>query len=265
MSVAVEIAVEDVAGLVVAAQSGAARVELCADLSRGGLTPDAALVAECAQAAARLVEEREAKPGFGVHVLVRSRASAGEGLTGEGEFVYSPEEIDLMAQQAARSVRAGAAGVVIGALTPQGAVDAPAVGAIRDAALEAATAQLRSLTLTFHRALDAMPTDADRTAAMEQLMLLGFHRVLSSGGAQRAIDGADCLAQMVRAADELIDVCAGGGIRPAHIRDLVQTAGVEDIHLSARRRTPLAPGESDPETRTDTAVVQAAVDAAGEL
>jgi copper homeostasis protein len=67
---------------------------------------------------------------------------------------------------------------------------------------------------------------------------------------------------MVRAADDLVDVCAGGGIRPVHVPDLVRATGVPDIHLSARSAS--AAG-ADAATATDPAVVQAAVDAAGEL
>lgn len=264
MSPAVEIAVADLAGLRIAARHGADRVELCTDLDRGGVTAPADLIAACAEEAARLVAAREAKPGFGVHALIRSRAGAGDFREVPGEFVCDGEDVATMALQAEAAVHAGAHGVVLGALTPEGRVDRAAVETIRDAALTAATASLRGLTLTFHRALDAMPSDADRIAAIDELLGLGFHRALSSGGAACAADGAECLAAMVEAADDLLEVCAGGGIRPAHIPALVSATGVAGIHLSARRRSPLRPGEDDPGTDTDPAVVQAAVDAAGE-
>lgn len=265
MSIAVEIAVEDLAGLEVAAHHGADRVELCVDLARGGLTPPSQLVEECADRAAALVAARHAKPHFDVHVLIRSRAEHGDFLDRPEEFAYSPDEVALMARQAEESVTAGAAGVVIGALTPAGELDVPAIETIRDAALTAGSAALRGVTLTVHRAVDALPDRAAREAAVRTLLGLGVHRVLSSGGAAAALDGAEDLAAMVDAAEGLLDICAGGGVRPVGIEDLVRRAGVADVHLSARRQ-PGAPVEDGaPETRTDPAIVAAAVDAAGEL
>src|SRR5690606_11317075 len=123
----------------------------------------------------------------------------------------------------------------------------------------------RARTLAHDRALDAVPSGEARPEAVRTLLGLGFPRVLSSGGAARALDGAGDLAAMVEAAEDLLDVCAGGGVRPADVRDLVTSTGLSDIHLSARRR-PGAPLEADaPDTRTDPAIVTAAVDAAGEL
>ena len=258
-SARVEIAVEDIAGLEIAARGGAHRVELCADLDRGGVTPSLALVEEAAATAARLIAEQRAHPGFDVHVLIRPVASTGDFLGMPPEFVVTADEAHAMARSAADVITAGAAGVVLGALHPDGTIDVDAVAAMRDAALGAGTESLRPVHLTFHRALDAMPDRAHRVAAMEQLLALGFHRALSSGGAARAIDGADDLAAMVRAADGLVDVCAGGGVRPASIRALIDSAGVQDVHLSAR-----SDATRGLPTRTDPAVVQAAVDAAGE-
>ncbi|MDN5900468.1 MAG: copper resistance protein [Brachybacterium sp.] len=265
MSMAVEIAVEDLAGLEVAAQAGADRVELCVDLARGGLTPPAQLVRECADRAAALVGARDAKPHFDVHVLIRSRAEHGDFLDRPEEFAYSADEITLMARQAEESIAAGAAGVVLGALTESGELDVSAIEAIRDGALTAGSTAMRGVTLTVHRAVDALSGRAQREAAVRTLLGLGIHRVLSSGGAARALDGAEDLGAMVDAAEGLLDICGGGGVRPADIGDLVRLTGVADVHLSARRR-PGAPVEDGaPETCTDPAIVAAAVDAAGGL
>ena len=141
----------------------------------------------------------------------------------------------------------------------------PALEAVRDSALLAAQRAGRGLTLTLHRAVDAMPSREARVAAVQAAIGLGIHRVLSSGGQARALDGADDLSAMVDAAEDLVEICAGGGVRPADVVDLVRRSGVGSVHLSARRR-PGAPVESDaPETLTDPAIVAAAVDAAGEL
>ena len=265
MSIAVEIAVQDPRGLEVAAAAGAHRVELCVDLARGGLTPPPELVQDCARRAAELAAAGEARPGFDVHVLVREQAGEDDFLARPAEFVVDPEEAQRLSEQASRSVLAGAGGVVLGALTPQGEIDVPALETIRDGALRAAQSSARGLTLTFHRALDAMLGREQRVEAVRSLIGLGFHRVLSSGGAARALEGAGDLAAMVDTSEDLLDICAGGGVRPADIPELVRSTGVTDVHLSARRR-PGAPVERDaPDTPTDPAIVQAAVAAAGAL
>lgn len=265
MSIRVEIAVQDEAGLEVAARAGAHRVELCVDLARGGVTPPAELVERCAHRAAALVRSQEARPHFDVHVLIRPRADAEDFLGLPAEFAFTAEEIALMAEQAARTVSAGAAGVVIGALTAEGDLDVSALEQVRDAALTAGSHELRSVTLTAHRAVDAMPSTERRVEAARALLGLGFHRVLSSGGAARALDGAADLAAMADATEGLLDVCAGGGVRPVDIADLVRRTGVADVHLSARR-TPGQAREADaPTTDTDPAIAAAAVDAAGAL
>lgn len=265
MSIAVEIAIEDLAGLEVAASAGADRVELCIDLELGGITPPPELVEECTRRAAVLVAARDAKPHFDVHVLIRSRAERGDFLDHPEEFVYSPDEVQLMAEQAQDSVSAGAAGVVTGALTESGELDVLAIEAIRDGALTAGSSALRGITLTAHRAVDALPGRAQREHAVRTLLGLGFHRVLTSGGADRALDGAEDLAAMVDAAEGLLDICAGGGVRPAHLVDLARRSGVPGVHLSARRRADAPREAGAPDTRTDPAIVAAAVDAAGEL
>lgn len=264
MTVAVEIAVQDLAGLEVAAAAGASRVELCSDLSRGGITPPAELVTACAQRAAELLREGRARPGFGVHVLVRPAAGEGDFRSRPEEFVYSQEEAALMARSAAALVGCGAAGIVTGALTADGrSLDREVMGRIADTALTAAQAQARSIELTCHRCLDALPDAAARTDAIPELLALGFHRALTSGGAARAIEGSADIASMVAAADGLVDVMAGGGVRPADIGPLVQATGVRDVHLSAR--LPSGRAADTPDTETDPAVAAAAVDAAGAL
>lgn len=265
MSIAVEIAVQDLAGLEVAAAAGADRVELCVDLARGGVTPPPELVEQATRRAAELVAAAEAPPHFDVHVLIRSRAGE-EGFLGRPtEFSYTDREIELMAEQAAATVTAGASGVVLGALNGAGQLDVPALETMRDAALRSAQEAMRGITVTCHRAVDAMPDRTHRVEAVRTLLEMGFHRVLTSGGASRALDGAADLAAMVEAGDGLLDICAGGGVRPIDIPDLIRVAGVSDVHLSARRR-PGAPVEPDaPSTDTDPAIAAAAVDAAGAL
>ncbi|WP_253870935.1 copper homeostasis protein CutC [Promicromonospora umidemergens] len=213
--VALELAVQDPAGAVIAADVGARRVELCSALgATGGITPSAALVEAVVEAAA-VVPSSDAAPILEVHVLVRPRP---------GGFVYSPAEIDLMLREITLAGDAGADGVVLGALTPSGTVD--------EARMRDLVAAADDAEVTFHRALDVI---ADPLAALDTLAELGVARVLTSGGAARAGAGLDRLAALVERSAELgIEIMAGGGVTTADIPALLGT-GVDAVHLSAKR------------------------------
>ncbi len=232
MPVQLEIAVQDPAGAHAAIAAGADRLELCQALAVGGLTPSCALI-EAAVAAVG---------GQRVNVLVRPRG---------GGFVYDADEVALTTADITAAVRAGARGVVVGALTTEGLADRGALARWREAAGEA--------TLVFHRAIDA---SADPLAVLEQLSEAGVDRVLTSGGAARSIDGVGTLARLV-AARGAVQIMAGGGIRTEDIPAIVAT-GVGAIHLSARGLAGLdAPsgpgGGADGHDVTDVGVVRAAL------
>ncbi|KQY22981.1 copper homeostasis protein CutC [Cellulomonas sp. Root485] len=227
-----EIAVQDVAGAVLAADLGADRLELCAALAAtGGLTPSIGLLDATVAAL---------PPHVGVHVLVRPRA---------GSFVYTADELDVQVRDVRAAVRAGAAGVVVGALTASGAVNRGAVSRLVDAA--------DGREVTFHRALDTVPLLA---GALDDLASLGVVRVLTSGGAAASIDGVDRLASTVTLAGGRLQVMAGGGVRPADIPALV-AVGVDAVHLSASRHVDESGGPgggTSGYTTTDPALVSAA-------
>ena len=181
--VAVEIAVQDLAGVLAARDAGADRVELCVGLVTGGLTPPAGLLAAAVES------------GLPVHPLIRTRT---------GGFVHDPLELDVLVRDVRAAVRAGAAGVVVGALRPDGELDEDAVRALVDAAGGA--------RVTFHRAFDVVP---DRARAVDRLAALGVARVLTSGGAATAPQGSTELARSsrhVRGTGAGVEVMAGGGV-----------------------------------------------------
>lgn len=201
----VEIAVQDVAGARLARSAGADRVELCIGLATGGLTPPIGLV------------EAAVATGVPVHTLVRTRP---------GGFVLDALELDVQVRDVRAAVRAGVAGVVVGALTAGAEVDDDAVRRLVDAA--------GGRPVTFHRALDVV---ADRLRALDRLAALGVSRVLTSGGAARAVDGLEALRGLVghpAVRSGTVAVMAGGGVRVPDIPALV-AAGVDAVHLSARR------------------------------
>jgi copper homeostasis protein len=195
----VEAAVETLAEAVAAEEAGARRIELCADLAQDGLTPAPALVAS--------VMTRLRVPVF---MMVRPR---------DGGFVYADDEFDVMLREVHGAARSGLAGVVTGVLSPDGSVDARRTRALVEAAAP--------LPVTFHRAFDRV---ADKPGALEALIDAGVARVLTSGGAPTALEGAETLAALVREAGDRIAILAAGGVRAHNVRDLVTRTGVREVH-----------------------------------
>jgi len=208
MTALLEIAVTSDAAAARARAQGADRVELCTALELGGVTPSQAAI------------EATVDSGAETHVLVRSRA---------GDFVYDDDEVRLMCREAADVVRAGAAGVVIGALDAAGELDLAAIERMTDAA----RAVRAEISITVHRAVDAS-ADPVRSAARLAASALRPTRILTSGGRAAAGDAVDVIARMVAAAGA-IQVMAGGGVTIGAIPHLV-AAGAAAVHLSAKRR-----------------------------
>ena len=195
----VEASLETLAEAVAAEEAGAGRIELCADLAQDGLTPAPALVAS-------LVAQLHVP----VFMIVRPRA---------GGFVYAGDEFDVMLRDVRGAARSGLAGVVTGVLSADDTVDAPRTRALVEAAAP--------LPVTFHRAFDRVP---DTLRALETLIDAGVARVLTSGGAPTALEGAATIAALVRAARERIAILAGGGVRAHNVRDVIALTGVREVH-----------------------------------
>jgi len=217
-SVLVEVCVDSVAGALIAQESGAARVELCADLLEGGTTPSAGTIA--------LACERLAIP---VVVLVRPRA---------GDFLYDATEREILCRDVAAVRRAGAAGVAIGALTADGAIDVEAMRALIDVA--------RPMSVTMHRAFDLT---RDRDESLDALLALGVDRVLTSGGAPTAAEGIAVLRALVQRAGDALTILAGGRVTADVAPRLVREAGVREVHVRGA-----APVESAMRFRRDDVV-----------
>lgn len=205
-AIALEICVDSASGLATAARAGADRVELCSALSLGGLTPGPGLIS-----AAR-------RTGIPCHAMIRPRS---------GDFVF--EIADLMTCLAdVRAMRAaGLAGVVIGASRADSRLDLRA--------LDALVAAAGPMEVTLHRAFDLTP---DPYKALEEAIDLGVARILTSGQAPTAAEGAPLLARLVQRAAGRIEVMAGGGVNARNARLLTAT-GADALHASCGVRVPL--------------------------
>lgn len=203
--VVVEACVDTLESALAAQAGGADRVELCDDLVEGGTTPSAGTIGLCC--------ERLALPVF---VMIRPRA---------GDFHYSGDELEVMRRDIRVAASLGAAGVVVGALTPDGAVDVRCTRALVEAA--------RPMSVTFHRAFDAC---RDPEAALEALITLGVDRVLTSGGAATAEQGVERLGALVRQAAGRIAILAGGSVNEANAARIVAASGVREVHVRLTRQ-----------------------------
>jgi copper homeostasis protein len=177
---------------------------LCADLSVGGTTPEQDLIAA--------VLGRARVPVF---AMIRPRG---------GSFVYTESELDRMRRDIEMAFGLGVAGVVLGVLDSANRVDVGRTRSLVDVA--------GAHRVTFHRALDRTP---DIFAAAAALISLGVARVLTSGGAATASEGADVLASLVERADGQLEILAGGGVRANNVRDIVRRTGVREVHARCER------------------------------
>ena len=203
----IEICVENTDGLIAAQQAGADRVELCASLLEGGLTPSWGMILEA---------KRLATIPF--HVIVRPRG---------GDFLYSDIEFAAMLADVAALRELGVAGVVIGCLTPDGQIDE-----VRTTALVAAA---RPMAVTCHRAFDMT---ADYRAAVEALVRCGVDRILTSGQRDTVEQGAEILADTVAIAGDRICIMACGGLDVGNIADIRRAVRPHEMHFAANRTEP---------------------------
>jgi copper homeostasis protein len=195
----VEAAVETLDAALAAERAGVDQIELCVNLDEGGATPSPALVSAATH-----------RLHIPVFVLIRPRT---------GDFVYSKDEMQVIVRDIESARGLGAAGVVLGVLTPDHCVDVEQTRALVDAAA--------GLPLTFHRAFDLTPSPVD---ALEQLIGIGVTRILTSGSAATALEGVDVIAGLVEQAGERIAIIAGGGIRHHNVREIIARTGVRDVH-----------------------------------
>lgn len=195
----VEVCVEGVEGLRAAQAAGADRIELCAALAEGGLTPSLGTVREALRIAT-----------LPVHVMIRPRG---------GDFLYSDAEFASMLADATMFAAEGAHGLVAGFLDPDGRVDTMRTRAFVEAASPA--------SVTFHRAFDMA---RDPFEALEVLVECGVNRVLTSGRKPSADAGVDVLQQLREQAGDRIGVIACGGIRVHNLASIRNATGIDEFH-----------------------------------
>lgn len=195
-----EVCVDTAAGLAAALEGGADRIELCAALAMGGLTPSLGLMRMAAAAAVP------------VYALIRPRA---------GGFVYDDAEIVVMLADIEAARAAGLAGVVIGAALADGQLDR--------VSLRALIAAAKPMDVTLSRVFDLVP---EWRQAVDVAVALGVGRILTSGGAVRAVEGVERLAAVHSYAAGRIGILPGAGITADNVEAILARVPVSEIHAS---------------------------------
>ena len=201
-----EVCVDSLASARAAIRGGADRLELCSALVAGGLTPYV-----------HLLEQIREESNIPIRCLMRPRP---------GDFLYTPEEIDLMVRQIPVLKAAGADGFVIGCLTPQGLVDTEVMKPLVDAA--------DGTGLTMHRCFDVCLSYADAILACNDL---GIDTILTSGGAASCLKGIDELGEILELNGVFNgpEILVGAGVNAAAIRTIRERyPQIEAFHMSGK-------------------------------
>ncbi|HSC80323.1 MAG TPA: copper homeostasis protein CutC [Chitinolyticbacter sp.] len=203
----IEICAGSITSALAAQQGGSARIEYCDNLLEGGTTPSHGAIAAARD-----------QLWITFNVIIRPRG---------GDFLYSELEFDVMRRDVLACKKLGVDGVVIGLLTADGEID---VARTRELVELAAPMQV-----TFHRAFDVA---RDPKQALEDVIASGCNRLLSSGQAPSALEGALLLAELNQLAAGRLAVMPGAGVRASNIGELVKVTGCREFHTSARAPRP---------------------------
>ena len=202
MNTTLEVCVDNAAGVMSCVQAGADRIELCACLAMGGLTPSAGLM------------QLASEVSIPTHAMIRPR---------DGGFHYSEDEVTLMCCDIETAKAMKLAGVVFGASTPNATLDIGVLSRLCDAA--------GSLSKTLHRLIDTL---RDPISAVDQAIDLGFNRILTSGGAKSVAKGIVTLEHMQKQANGRIEIMAGAGLSPELVIQIRSQTGIHSFHASCR-------------------------------
>ncbi|MBP5527055.1 MAG: copper homeostasis protein CutC [Bacteroidales bacterium] len=226
----VEICTPSLASAQAAKEGGAQRIELCRNLECGGLTPADDDIAYCVH-----------KLGLLTHVLVRPRA---------GNFCNTPDEVAEIERTIVRCKALGAHAVVIGFLTADARIDVD---------LTRRMVQLAApMEVTFHRAFDEACQDP--LEALQAIISCGCTRLLTSGQAPTALEGADVIKHLVdythhsSSTTHRFQILAGSGVTPSNVCELIAKTGVHEVHGSCKTTLP------DGTVQTDAVQVRQLID-----
>ena len=203
MKYLIEIATSDFLTTKSAVEGGADRIELCANLAEGGTTPSYAHIKKCREAF-----------DIALFPIIRPRG---------GDFLYTKDEFEIMKNDIKLCKELGCEGLVIGLLNMDGTIDMTRTSELIELAYP--------LEVTFHRAFDRCK---DPFAALEELIEIGCHRILTSGQKPTVSEGVDLITELNKKADDRIIILPGSGVRKDNIKMLAEKTGCIEFHSSLR-------------------------------
>ncbi|MGH4123272.1 MAG: copper homeostasis protein CutC [Clostridium sp.] len=203
MSFILEVCVDSVESAMEAVKGGANRLELCSALIIGGATPNINLF--------KLIKE---KTNIQVNVLVRPRY---------GDFCYTEDEFEIMKRDIQMFKKAGANGVVIGMLKPDGTLD---IDRMKELIAEA-----EGMHITLHRAFDVC---RNPFTTLDEAKKLGISSILTSGQKNKCTEGRELLKQLVEKSEDKIEILIGSGINSGNVEDVIRYTKSYAVHTSGK-------------------------------
>lgn len=200
-----EICVFNTATAIAAEKAGADRIELCENYANGGTTPSYGYL--------KTVREQISIPVF---PMIRPRG---------GDYFHSADEIEIIRKDILLCKELGFEGVVFGLLNQNGTIDRENTARLTEAAYP--------LEVTFHRAFDRCK---DPLEALETIIGCGCTRILTSGQEPKVMDGLALVKQLAEQASDRIIIMPGSGLNSSNVASIIRTAGVSEVHTSARIR-----------------------------
>jgi len=203
--VSLEVCANSAISAIAAQDGGAIRVELCDNLHRGGTTPSHGHITVARKAL-----------HIKLYILIRPRS---------GDFLYTQPEFEIMLSDVRHAIESGCDGIVTGILNKDGTVDMERNSQLINMARQ------HGLAATFHRAFDFC---VNQERALEEIIGMGFERILTSGGKSTAMEGASIIRNLVKQANGRILIMPGGGITEHNVADLVRYTNATEVHSSVR-------------------------------
>ncbi|MFY7742006.1 MAG: copper homeostasis protein CutC [Flavobacterium sp.] len=197
-----EIACFNLESALIAQKAGADRVELCADISVGGITPNLEMIQQARQ-----------HLSIDLNVMIRPRG---------GNFVYSEAEYKQIKSEIETIKKLGVNGFVFGILKEDKTINIEQNSELMELA--------KPFPCTFHRAFDEV---LEHTKALEDVISCGFSTILTSGTFPNVMEGKEVLKLLVKQAKNRIEIMPGGGLRSTNISDLDEIVNANWYHSSA--------------------------------
>lgn len=204
MTFQLEICVDNIESAIDAQNAGADRIELCGNLIEGGTTPGFGTISSARNSLK-----------IGLHVIIRPRG---------GDFLYTDLEYDIMRREIDVCGECGVNGIVLGILRSDGTVDVERTSKLVELA--------HPMSATFHRAFDVC---VEPVKGLEDVIVTGAKRLLTSGQQAKAGDGVYLISQLVVQAGKRIIIMPGSGINELNIENIARSSGAKEFHLSGRK------------------------------